>query len=241
MILEYKPPGMTMNQIIKNYKEYYGVNKMCYCGRLDPMARGKIILLKDEECKDMQKYNKLNKIYEFEIILGIKTYSDDPLGIIEELDTNILSFSEFNKIYKSILTELYNYPTNINQKFHKYSSKNINGKPLWYYTKNNLLVEQPSHLVSIYNIYTNNFKFYDYNKWRTNIINNIKSIDENCDFDQTNIITQWENIELTELTSIPVRINVSSGFYVRQFVRDLSDKINYPLLTYDINRISFNI
>ena len=141
MILEYKQPGMTMNQMIQYYKEKYNATKMCYCGRLDPMARGKIILLKDEECKDMPKYNKLNKIYEFEIILGIKTSSDDPLGIIEEIDTHTLSFSEFNKIYKSILLELYKYPINIEQKFHKYSSKNINGRPLWYYTKNNLLVE----------------------------------------------------------------------------------------------------
>lgn len=241
MILEYKNPGMTMNQVIKLFKEYYGATKMCYCGRLDPMARGKIILLKDKDCKDMSKYLKLNKIYEFEIILGIKTSSDDPLGIIEAHNTNTLSFNEFNKIYKSILTELYKYPININQKFHKYSSKNINGKPLWYYSKNNLLVEQPTHLVSIYSVYTDNFKFYNYNNWRSNIISNIKSIDKNCDFDQTNIITQWENIELPELTAIPVRINVSSGFYVRQFVRDLSNKINYPLMTYDINRICFNI
>ena len=119
MILEYKKEGLTMNQVIKIYKEKYNTNKMCYCGRLDPMARGKIILLKDQECKDMTKYNKLNKIYEFDIILGIKTSSDDPLGIIEQLDDTKLSFTEFNKIYKLILQELYKYPITFNQKFHK--------------------------------------------------------------------------------------------------------------------------
>jgi tRNA pseudouridine(55) synthase len=241
MILEYKQPGLTMNQVIEYNKIKYNATKMCYCGRLDPMARGKIILLKDKDCKDMTKYNKLNKIYEFEIILGIKTSSDDPLGLIEELDTNILSFIEFNKIYISILRELYNYPIEIKQKYHKYSSKNVNGKPLWYYAKNNLFIEQPTHNVSIFSINTNNFKFYNFDIWKTNIINNINTIDNTCDFNQNNTINQWNNINMNELISIPVRINVSSGFYVRQFVRDLSDKINYPLLTYDINRISFNI
>ena len=241
MILEYKPAGFTMNQIIEHYKEKYNATKMCYCGRLDPMARGKIILLKDKECKDMTKYNKLNKIYEFEIILGIQTKSDDPLGIIENIDTNKLSYTEFNKIYKSILHEIYHYQKTIEQKYHKYSSKNINGQPLWYYTKNNIPIEQPTHSVTIFNIFTSNFKFYNFTLWKNNIIDNIKKIDPNCDFNQFEIINQWNNIQIEEITAIPVKINVSSGFYVRQFVRDLSNKINYPLLTYDINRVSFNI
>lgn len=241
MLLEYKNPGYTMKQTIDYYKEKYNVNKMCFCGRLDPMARGKILLLCDKECKDMNKYNKFNKTYEFEIIFGIKTYSDDPLGFIEEIDMTNIPFYKINNIFNKITDEFTNYPCIFDQKYHKYSSKCINGKPLWYYAKNNIDIEQPTHSVTLNNIYYQQLKFYNYNNWKNIIINNINNIDKDCDFNQNIIINQWENLKHTEIISLPIKINVSSGFYVRQYVRDLSEKNNYPLMVYDINRISFNI
>jgi hypothetical protein len=81
---------------------------------------------------------------------------------------------------------------------------------------------------------------YDYNKWSSEIISQIKKIDHACDFNQQNIIDQWsKNQNLLELYAIPVTLTVSSGFYIRQFVRDFSNEIYCPLLTYDINRLDF--
>ena len=40
-------------------------SKFSFAGRLDPMAHGKMILLKDEECKDQPKYCGLKKTYIF--------------------------------------------------------------------------------------------------------------------------------------------------------------------------------
>ena len=49
MIFINKPAGYTINQIIKKYKKEHNIKKLCFCGRLDPMARGKLLLLiKDE-------------------------------------------------------------------------------------------------------------------------------------------------------------------------------------------------
>lgn len=229
-----KPPGKTINQFIDEIKEEYQLKKICFCGRLDPMARGQILILVEEECKDMNKYLGLNKIYHFEIILNIKTTSDDPLGIIEDLKYN---YDEgiIDKVYK----ELKNYKKKqFYQKFHNYSSKQVEGKALWYYTKNNIPVVNPTHLVNINSIHYSDAIEYNYLEWRNMIVSQIKTIDEKKDFNQKNIIKQWENLEFGNLISIPIEIDVSSGFYVRQFVRDLSDKLNYPLLTYDINRIA---
>ena len=33
-------------------------------------------------------------------------------------------------------------------------------------------------------------------------------------------------------------MKVSSGFYIRQFVRDLNEKFNFPMNVYDIHRIN---
>ena len=122
------------------------------------------------------------------------------------------------------------------QKFHNFSSKRIDGKPLWYYKKNNIQIETPSRKVDIFDVNIHNIKTYEFIEWKNIIISQIDTIDKEKDFNQDNIITQWKNTDMNFLYSIPVDITVSSGFYVRQFVRDISDSINYPLLTFDINR-----
>jgi tRNA pseudouridine(55) synthase len=227
----HKEAGLTMKQFIDNNKFD---NKICFCGRLDPLARGKILILEGSECKNVKEFLNTNKTYQFEIIIGIQTKSDDPLGIIENIDINYTNDIIFN--LKQLLS---NYKLGLfEQKFHNYSSKTINGKPLWEYTKNNINFDNPTHKVNLYSLEIRKNKKYNFNTWRDKIINQIDSIDKNKDFDQKNIIKQWKELNIDDLISIPVEINVSSGFYVRQFVRDLSEKINYPLLTFDINRIN---
>jgi tRNA pseudouridine(55) synthase len=247
MLIGTKPSGITINQYIEEYKKKYNITKLCFCGRLDPMARGEVILLLGDKCKEMDKYTSVSKTYQFEIILGLQTDSDDVLGIIEknitlELEEIINKLEEIinidNKINDYILKSK---NKNFNQKFHKYSSKKINGKSMWYYMKNNIEIEQPTHLVNIYDIKKSNYKYYIYNEWRDYIINLINKIDKNCNFNQDEIIKQWMSLNIKKIVSIPMEMKVSSGFYIRQFVRDLSEYINYPLLTYDINRIKLHI
>lgn len=233
-----KEAGITMNQFMDNYKKEHNIDKLCYCGRLDPMARGKICLLNDDECKNMDKYNKCSKTYKFEIIFGISTDSDDPLGIIEDIQItdNIDRYVNIIKNYIKVQS--------FNQEFHSYSSKRVKGKPLWYYKKNNIdiNIDKPVHMVDIYNVEYETVKIYRMTEWKENIINIINKIDKKCDFRQEQIIKQYmEFKELDTLYSLPIMINVSSGFYVRQLVNDIKKYINIPILTFDINRIDIKI
>ena len=50
------------------------------------------------------------------------------------------------------------------------------------------------------------------------------------------IINQWTEIERDYIFSVKYEFKVSSGFYVRQFIRDLSNKFNFPMIVYDIYR-----
>jgi tRNA pseudouridine(55) synthase len=241
-----KSSGITMNQLIKKYIEDNNVSrnetisKVCFAGRLDPMARGQVLLLLNDECKKIDNYKHLNKTYQFEIILGIQTTSDDPLGIIQNIK-NIES-SDLIKLKNLILDTSYPYPKTFYQKFHHYSSKCINGKPLWYYSKNNIEIDLPTHEVSIYDFKMFDIKKYNSHEWKKLIIEQIKTIDSSCDFNQSIIIDQWTNLEMNEyIYSIPCEIKVSGGFYVRQFVHDLINITKTPLLTYDINRIQIEI
>lgn len=242
-----KPAGITMNQFILDYKEKNQINKLCFAGRLDPMARGKVLLLFNDECKKIEKYKNMNKIYKFKIVIGFQTDSDDPLGIIQNINPNITP----ENIIEVKNKLLYNIETGpFKQSFHKYSSKCINGKPLWQITQENKNNENktkacndeldlPSHLVSIYDYKIGKCEQYNFIDWKNKIINQINTIDKKCNFNQENIINQWDNVnmDVNYIYAIPVTLTVSSGFYVRQFVRDFSNMIDFPLMVYDINRI----
>jgi tRNA pseudouridine(55) synthase len=233
-----KEAGNTMIQTMDKFKKENNINnKVCYCGRLDPMARGLVLLLVGEECKNMDKYLGCNKEYEFEIIFGLSTDTDDPMGFIGMpiiYDEKEIEFY-CDKIKEFII------PHKFKQKFHNYSSKTINGNPMWQCTQNNIIIDIPSHEVEIYNVEYKPIKIYDFNEWKENIINTINKIDKKNNFRQEQIIYIYNNISLSKVYALPIKIKVSSGFYIRQLVADIKNHFNISILTYDINRISIHI
>ena len=46
------------------------------------MARGEMLLLGDEMCKQMDNHKNYDKTYQFEIVFGFQTDTDDFLGLI---------------------------------------------------------------------------------------------------------------------------------------------------------------
>ena len=230
MIIIEKPSGCTINEFIEDYKKKYKIKKLCFCGRLDPMARGKILILINDECKMVKKYLHFDKIYQFEICFGIQTDTDDFLGIIE--DKTESDYPKNLNIIIKYINNISNY--NFQQKFHKYSSKKVNGKTI----REQELKIIPTHNVKIYKTNFIEFKCRKFKSFINSIINNIKTIDKNKNFRQNEIIQQWNNIIRDNIFSIKLEFKVSSGFYIRQFVRDLSYKFNFPMIVYDINRIN---
>ena len=237
-----KEAGHTMIQTMDKFKKDYNIDnnqrlyKVCYCGRLDPMARGQVLLLVGDECKNMDKYLGHMKEYEFEIIFGLSTDTDDPMGILslvsyykeDEIKEYCEKIKEYIKIKK------------FQQNFHNYSSKRINGKPMWEYTKEKEIIENPSHQVEIFDIEYKPIKKYDFNEWKTNIIKTINKIDKKNNFRQEEIIKNYNDLNYPALYALPIKIKVSSGFYVRQLVADIKNHFNIEILTYDINRITIS-
>lgn len=244
MHILYKEAGMTMNTFIDNYKKEHNIDKVlstkvCYSGRLDPMARGQVMILTGDECKKMDMYNKKDKTYTFEIIFGLSTDTDDVMGIF---NSPIL---EFNNNYK-IIDDIKHYidihiGTSFMQDFHDFSSIKYKGKSLWYYALNKIDIEKPKHMVTLYNAQYHDIKKYDYNIWRDDICMKINNIDRKNNFRQDDIIKQYNDTNLESLYCLPITITVSSGFYVRQLVNDIMNYIKYPILTHDINRINIII
>jgi tRNA pseudouridine(55) synthase len=229
-----KEPGHTMIQTMDKFKKDNNVDKkVCYCGRLDPMARGLVLLLVGDECKNMEKHLGYIKEYEFEIIFGLNSDTDDPMGVLSSVYYKEDEIKEYcDKIKEYIKIEEFQ------QNFHNYSSKRIKGKPMWEYTKQKEIIENPSHSVEIFDVEYKPIKKYNFNEWRKTIINTINKIDKKNNFRQELIIDIYKNINMEILYALPIKIKVSSGFYVRQLVADIKNNLKIDVLTYDINRIN---
>lgn len=224
MLIVTKFSGETMNQLIKRIKEEYNFNKIAYTARLDPMARGLVPLLIDDECKNIKTHLIKSKVYQVKIIFGVQTDSDDPLGIItNKILIDTLIQNNYNDYF-----ELTDYK--FQQKYHYFSTKMLNHR-----LKKNFT--EASHQVTIYKSEIIDNGILEYNKWSTKIISKINSIDKTKNFRQEETIKQWTKLSIDKLPYIKLRLHVSSGFFVRQFIRDTSVKIGCPLMAYDIHRV----
>lgn len=253
-----KPIGLTSNEFISYLKREKKIkDKACYCGRLDPMARGKMLILEENKCKQMKNYLKNDKIYEFIIVFGMSTDTDDIMGLFENnSSSNNFSLLKQEKIYKgkyqnvlqSIICKEY-------QKYHKYSSyvlrKNGKRKPLWEWEKMNQLSENeiPSKKVKIYKLKEINKCYLNLKDLLIRWTELIDNVNRRHNFRQKEIIKQYKTLieqvyeqnkvreEPMKVLCVKYKIKVSSGFYVRQLICDLKREIDFPLLVYDINRV----
>ena len=258
MIEFYKESGLTPLEFINNIKKQFPDKKICYTARLDPMARGVVPVLFGEECKNMHLYTKLSKTYEVKIIIGYKTDTDDTMGILENvlLDNTIPDNTLSSNITSSEFISRYRYYFNIdndidndneitiNQKYHYFSTKSLASR-----TKNNS--ESFYHNVKLFSSKVisndNDSGEIDSTEWVNECCTIIDKVDKTKNFRQKEIIEQWQNLVLDNSITNPkkihyitLKLHVGSGFFVRQYIRDISDKIGIPLMCYDIHRTSID-
>jgi tRNA U55 pseudouridine synthase TruB len=253
MLEYYKEPGITPLEFINNIKKHYPDTKICYTARLDPMARGIIPVLFGEECKNMHNYTNLSKTYEVKVMIGYKTDSDDVLGILEpqvsyinNLDSNTISSHEFINKYKSYFEiEIKNEITNntITQKYHYFSTKALLARSKNKDVDTIHTNTEYSHSVKLFTSKIIESGELDFKEWINECITIIDKVDKTKDFRQKKIIEQWTKYlqyDIKNIQYIKLQLHVGSGFFVRQYIHDISDKIGIPLMCYDIHRVSID-
>ena len=72
-----KPKGITSFDVIYNLRKITGIKKIGHAGTLDPNATGLMIIGVGVGTKKLKDFVGLNKIYEAEILFGVKTDSGD--------------------------------------------------------------------------------------------------------------------------------------------------------------------
>lgn len=209
---------------------------MTYAGRLDPMASGLLLVLVGEECKNKDKYLKLDKEYEFEVLFGFATDTYDILGKVTNSD--ILQNTRMSKqhMLNEIKRQLKFFLGKHNQVYPLYSSKTVAGKQLWQYARGGEDIEIPTKEIEIKFLQLIGLRSISSRVLLKSINKRISRV--SGDFRQKEILELWQK-KLAAKQSYSIakfRVKCSSGTYVRSFANSLGDKIGIPALAYSIKR-----
>ena len=236
----HKRVGETTSEFAKRISELHGGLKTCACGKLDPMARGMTRVLVGKETKQMDQHLQSDKIYEFYIVPGISTDSDDIMGLIDATN-DMISVREIHNIKQYMDTKILNLER---QKFHHYSAiklrKNDERQSLWYWHKKGMLddSEIPDKPVEVYNLEFLEFKSVDVQDYLVTVVDNLNKITRKNQFRIEEIIQKWIGLNYNRpLFMLKFRMKVSSGFYIRMIAKQMKADLGIPVHIYDIHRV----
>ncbi|MCX6754649.1 MAG: hypothetical protein NTU81_02365 [Candidatus Nomurabacteria bacterium] len=254
----YKKRGQTPLECINELKK---TNEnllhlpLTYAGRLDPLAEGVLVILIGDECLKKDEYLNLTKEYETTILFGFATDTYDLMGLVTSssdqfLDSQIKGEEGQDHENKSadfvppfaeaINKMLPQFTGRIKQSYPPYSSRTVNGKPLYTWAREGKLGEIiiPSHDVFVESIDIIGKGYISGEDFLNKIKNDIALV--NGDFRQAEIIEQWKNIlkdkNEEQYKTITLRISCGSGVYVRGIAHELGIALGVPALALNIKR-----
>lgn len=196
---------------------------LSYAGRLDPMASGKLLVLIGEECKHQADYHGLDKEYEFSVLFGAASDTQDVLGRLkarlsqpDEVHRSIRSenamsedllrdtssgcevtLEHLNKITDGLVGPLtFPYPL--------FSAKTVQGKPLHMWTLEGRLdeIEIPTRTSTIYELELAKIETKPRQEVAATALQKINTIPEvtdprkalGADFRRTDVRADWQDI-----------------------------------------------
>lgn len=245
VFLLYKKLGETPRECLDRFKKEYlvkqvvsdsrsGYVSMTYAGRLDPMAEGALLVLASEKISEKQKYIDLPKEYEFEILWECSTDTGDILGV---------SAADLDGVYPGE-TDVRHYVEShigrFSQKYPAYSSQTVDGKALIEWSREGRIgeIEIPSHDVEVSSAQYVSRKLMSGSELLSEISRRIRLV--GGDFRQEVILSSWKknlgDVADRHFVLDTVRMEVSSGFYVRQYVMDMAESLGTAATTFHILR-----
>jgi len=195
------------------------------------MAEGLLLVLVGDEVNKKEEYLALNKVYEFEVLFGFGTDTHDALGAIDCKK----KFS--GKLPTKVLKK---YIGRQSQKYPIYSSKTVNGIPLWKLAREGKIEEEniPQHEIEIYELEIVAEARVSSQELLDRVLNNIANV--NGDFRQKEISDLWKDalVDNSFHNIIKFRAKVSSGTYIRTLAQDIGKELETCALALSIKRLS---
>jgi tRNA pseudouridine55 synthase len=213
-----------------------------YAGRLDPMASGKLLILLGDECKKQKNYTKLDKEYEIEPLVDVGSDTGDALGLVNR------SAQETRIDDASLKLILKNEEGKCERPYPAYSSKTVNGKPLFLYALEGKLgeIQIPTHEERIYKIKLLSMQRLNAAELRERItafLARVPKTDEpskalGADFRIDAVRTSWEKVleDGREYALIRLRVACGSGTYMRSLAGRIGEALGTYALALSIHR-----
>ncbi len=236
VICAYKEIGETPLEVIARIRSDDPSLKdstITYAGRLDPMAEGLLLLLVDDEVSKKDDYLALDKEYEFQVLFGFSTDSYDILGRITESEDVRIHSRECEKILDA-------FKGKQKQMYPPYSSKTVEGKPLFKWARESRLHEitLPTHEIEIKQVELIEMEQISSDDLKAEISRRIGRV--KGDFRQRETIELWrayiENASQKMYKLAVCTMSCSSGTYVRALVHDLGERLGISATTFSIKR-----
>jgi len=211
-------------------KAEYKDETLSYAGRLDPMASGVMLVLVGDANKEREKYLNLEKVYQAEILFGVSTDTFDTLGLVTEIKAVELA-------EQTILDAVGSLTGTFTQKYPSFSSKPVDGIPLFAHARAGKRVPVPSHDVTLHEAKLLRLEKFDSLSLLKKITDQVALVQG--DFRQADITSAWQEKlgkEHMDFIVAEVTLRVSSGFYVRQYAEDLGRLLSVPSCALSILR-----
>lgn len=246
VVLE-KKRGQTPLEALEAWRstnaEYANVSAS-YAGRLDPMAQGKLLILLGEECKRQERYTKLDKEYEVEVLFDIGSDTGDALGLVEyagkqtRIDLHLLK----KVLHKERGAHRRAYPI--------FSSKTVNGKPLFLCALEGKLdeISIPTHVEHIYaidHLSSTKRTQAELKDYIEHYLSDVPTSDDpskalGADFRIKEVRAAWEQLFAQAgerpFISIRLRITCASGTYMRSLAGRIGEAFGTKALALSIER-----
>lgn len=140
-----KPTGLTSNDVLQKVKRIYNAAKAGHTGALDPLATGMLPICLGEATKFSQFLLDADKRYQVTAKLGVRTNTSDADGeVVSERPVNVAT--------GDIIEALDKFRGPIMQVPSMYSALKHNGRPLYEYAREGIVIEREARPITIYEL-----------------------------------------------------------------------------------------
>ena len=146
VVLLNKPLGLSSNQALQKVRRLFQAEKAGHTGALDPLATGMLPLCFGEATKFSQFLLDANKRYITTVALGVRTTTGDAEGdVLTQVDVPELTDTALESLLDRFRGDIEQIPP-------MYSALKHEGKPLYEYARQGIVIERKRRAVTISNL-----------------------------------------------------------------------------------------
>jgi len=230
-----KPPGWTLLESIdalRRVEPALATARLGYAGRLDPMAEGVLLVLRDDENREAAQFRALDKTYRVQVLFGVATDSYDALGLVSEAKP-APSLARVHAALPSL-------ERTFEQAVPAFSSHRVNGKPMFHWARRGLAdtIVRPVLTRTVSELLAENDALVEPATLCESIAERIARV--RGDFRQGAIVARWRSVLASHTEPLLVttlRITCSSGTFMRAIAHDLGHALGSAAIALAIERL----